>query len=166
MPYNRKRKYSRGPSILRYPTEQQAQIWIDRRQGTAPSKIADKMGVTRAFVSKSLRNAEERIQDLIEHAAQINRVQLHHMSSRHGLGIGYCAAYKSETIIAYSPKMGIQVWFDHHGDCASCADFDGCVRLLSTLSKEWKIPLARNAEPTRVAQDLFTAIKKRLDWID
>jgi len=166
MPYNKKRMPSRGPSILRYPTEQQAQIWLNRRRGTAPSKIADKMGVTRAFVSKSLRKAEERIEALIAHAAQINRVNLHHMSARHGLALGYCAAYKSETTISYSPRIGIQVWFDHHGDCVSCADFDGCVRLLSTLSKEWKIPLASNAKPTRVAQDLFTAIKKQLDWKD
>ncbi|MDF1540238.1 MAG: hypothetical protein P1Q69_15195 [Candidatus Thorarchaeota archaeon] len=166
MPNKKHRPPFSGPTVLRYPTEQQSQIWLARRQGIAPSDIADKMGVTRAFVSKSLRSAEKRIEDLINHTAQINRIQLHHISSRHGMGIGYCAAYKSETIIAYSSKMGIQVWFDHHGDCDSCADFKECTRFLSTMSKEWKIPLASNAEPTRVAQHLFGAIEKQLDWID
>ncbi len=166
MPNITQRSRSSGPSVLRYPTEQQSQIWLARRQGIAPSNIADKMEVTRAFVSKSLRKAEERIEDLIIHAAQINRIQLHHMSSRYGMGIGYCAAYKSETIIAYSPKMGIQVWFEHQGDCDSCADLKECTRFLSAISEEWKIPISSNAKTTRAAQDLFRAIARRLDWTD
>lgn len=163
---NKRRHFAKQPSVLKYPSEQEGMIWLKRRQGVAPSTIADELDVSRAYVSKALRKAEKKIELLIDHAAKINRIKLHHMSSEHGLGVGYCAAYKSETIIAYSPRIGIQVWFDHRGDCDSCADYNECASLISSLSKEWDVPIARNAGPIDVVNDLFDTIMKRLEWKD
>ncbi|MFW9920106.1 MAG: hypothetical protein ACFFED_10930 [Candidatus Thorarchaeota archaeon] len=163
---NKRKRLAKQPTVLKYPSEQEGMIWLKRRQGTAPSEIADELDVTRAYVSKALRKAERKIELLLDHAAKINRVKLHHMSSENGLAVGYCAAYKSETIISYSPKIGIQVWFDHRGDCDSCADFGECATLISSLSNEWAVPIARNAGPVDVVNDLFTAIMKRLEWKD
>ena len=163
---NKRKGSTREHATLRYPSEKQAKIWLKRRQGIAPSVIAQKMKVSRAYVSKSLKQAENRIQSLMEHTAQTGRITLHHMSPRYGLAMGYCAAYKSETTISYSPTLGVQVWYDHHGDCDSCSDFRDCIQLLGTLAKEWKIPLSRNAAPNRVANDLFSKIARKLDWIE
>jgi hypothetical protein len=80
--------------------------------------------------------------------------------------MGYCAAHRSETTITYSPKLGVQVWYSHEGDCDSCSEFGECTQLLNVLSKEWKIPLASNAEPRRVAEVFFSKIKKQLAWIE
>lgn len=163
---NKRRTLSKQPVVLKYPSGQEGKIWLWRRKGIAPSEIADKLNVSRAYVSKALRKAEKKIELLLDHAAQINRVKLHHISAEHGLAVGYCAAYKSETVISYSPRMGIQVWFDHRGDCDSCSDFGDCVTLISSLSKEWEVPIARNAGPVDVIPDLFNAIFKRLEWRD
>ncbi|MFW9909422.1 MAG: hypothetical protein ACFFEF_12680 [Candidatus Thorarchaeota archaeon] len=152
--------------MLRYPSEKQSEIWLKRRQGMLPSKIADQLDVTRAFVSKSLRTAETRIRHLMEHTAHINRVQVHHISSFHGFAVGYSGAFKSETIITYSPRIGVQVWFGHDGDCASCQDSDDCVKLLEVLASEWNVPLNRNAAPTKVANIVFKAIQQSLKWVD
>ncbi|MCK5151794.1 MAG: hypothetical protein KAQ65_08135, partial [Candidatus Thorarchaeota archaeon] len=62
-----KRKGNTMPqAILRYPSEKQAKIWLKRRQGIAPSVIAQKMKVSRAYVSKSLKQAENRIEVLLD----------------------------------------------------------------------------------------------------
>jgi hypothetical protein len=151
---------------LRYPTKQQSMIWLMRRNDVASSAIADELNVQRPFVSKSLKTANERIRKLLEHAAAINRVVIHHMSEKDGFAVGYCAAYKSETYITFSPKLGIQIWFQHKGDCDSCAEYSTCGNMLTVLSKEWGIPLSRNASPTQVADDLFSKIMKSLDWRD
>ncbi|MCK5240297.1 MAG: hypothetical protein KAR33_12145 [Candidatus Thorarchaeota archaeon] len=162
-----KRKGNTMPqAILRYPSEKQAKIWLKRRQGIAPSVIAQKMKVSRAYVSKSLKHAENRIEVLLDHAARINRIKLHHVSPIHGLAVGYCAAHKSETTISYSPTLGVQVWYEHHGDCGSCSDYKDCIKLLDTLAKEWRIPLSSNAPPTGVAKNLFSKITRKLDWIE
>ncbi|MHA1909684.1 MAG: hypothetical protein ACW98Y_20460 [Candidatus Thorarchaeota archaeon] len=163
---NKRKRNARPPAILRYPSDKQGRIWLKRRQGIAPSIIAEKLNVSRPYVSKSLKHAETRIGALLEHAARTNRIRLHHISPRHGLAMGYCAAHKSETTISYSPTLGVQVWYDHDGDCDSCSELGECGQLLSVLAKEWKIPLSSNAEPTRVAKDLFSKIEKQLAWIE
>ena len=99
---NKRRSLPKQPLVLKYPSEQEASIWLKRRQGIPPSEIADELEVSRAYVSKALRKAERKIEMLLDHAAKINRVKLHHMSSEQGLAVGYCNAYKSETIISYS----------------------------------------------------------------
>lgn len=162
---NKRKRIIKPPGLLRYPSEKQAVIWLKRRQGIAPSIIAERLNVSRAYVSKSLKQAENRIRLLLEHEANVNRIRLHHISQRHGLAMGYCAAHKTETTITYSPTLGIQVWYDHEGDCDSCSEFSECTKLLDIIAKEWKIPLSMNAEPNRVAQDLFSKIKRQLEWI-
>ncbi len=164
MKNNTRIRVSKQPLVLRYPSDQEATIWLKRRQGTPPSVIADDLGVTRAYVSKSLRKAEKKIGSLLEHAAAINRIKLHHISSKHGMAVGYCAAYKSETVITYSPNLGIQVWFEHRGDCSSCADIDQCTALIASLSTEWNVPIIRNAPALVLVNDLLNTIMKRLEW--
>lgn len=152
------------PAVLRYPSAREANIWLQRRQGTPPSVIADKLEVERPYISKVLRKTEKRILQLLEHAAYINRVQVQHISGVQGIAVGYCAAYKSETIISYTPELGIQVWFEHRGDCSSCSEYSRCVNLISSLSSDWSIPLARNAGPIEAVDDLFDKILKQLQW--
>ncbi len=151
-------------SSLRHPTIQQADIWLKRRQDIAPSVIADDMKVSRPFVSKSIRIAEERIEKLLRNAANINRIQIQHISAKHGIAVGYCAAHRSKTYITYSPSIGIQTWFQHTGDCSSCVEFDECMKVLGTLAQEWKIKIAKNATPTKIADEVFGKILKKLKW--
>ncbi|MFW9786260.1 MAG: hypothetical protein ACFFE2_01915 [Candidatus Thorarchaeota archaeon] len=149
---------------FRYPTKKQNHIWLKRRQKTPPSIIAKELGVSRPFVSQAQRIAEQRIKKLMLNAAQVNRIKIQNVSSQYGFAIGYCHSNKSQTYITYSPEYRIQVWFDHEGDCASCAEQSDCVRILRGLAEEWKIGISKDLPPTKIAKTLFDTIVERLGW--
>jgi hypothetical protein len=150
---------------LRYPTPKQGLIWLKRRQKILPSDIASEFNVSRPFVSKAQRVAEERIGSLLKHAASVNRIKLRHMSPEYGFAMGFCSANQMDTFILYSPTMGVQTWFDHDGECGSCAELSVCTETLTQLASEWKIPLKGMKTPSEMAAHLFDTIKRRLEWI-
>ncbi|NWF95945.1 MAG: hypothetical protein HXY34_07350 [Candidatus Thorarchaeota archaeon] len=151
-------------SPLRFPTKQQAIIWLRRRQSVAPSKIALDMGVTRPFVSKATRTAEKRIERLILHAASVNRIGIEKISASHGFALGFCPAYGSETYITFSPRFGVQVWYNHVGHCGTCEESSKCRAVLSDLAADWQIPFPETMPPTEIAAGLFNTIMRRLRW--
>ncbi|MHA2147545.1 MAG: hypothetical protein ACXAAN_02715 [Candidatus Thorarchaeota archaeon] len=63
-------------------------IWLKRRQKIRPTDIARELNVSRAFVSKALRMAEVRIENLLKHVASVNRVKVKHMSGKYGIAVG------------------------------------------------------------------------------
>jgi hypothetical protein len=157
------------PSIfnsLRYPTQIQGSIWLQRRQRVKPSKIAKMLKVSRPFVSKAQRIAKDRIEKLLLHTARANRVQVQNLSSEYGFAVGYCSAYNTETYIFYSPTLGIQTWFNHSGNCGSCGVHKECIEALHQLAKEWEIPVDATLQPTDLANHLFKTIKRRLQWLE
>ena len=150
---------------LRYPTSQQGLIWLRRRQKERPSTIAKELNVSRPFVSKAQRIAEARINKLLRHAASINRIKVRHISTRYGIAVGYCPGYDTETYILYSPKIGIQTWFAHVGECGTCDQIDQCTETLHTLAEEWEVPIPDDRPPTDLSVYLFKVIMRRLKWV-
>jgi hypothetical protein len=151
-------------TTLKYPTKTQSLIWFKRRKKVKPSDIADELSVSRAFVSKSHRLAKQRIKGLMEHAAFINRVELTKVSPVHGFAFGYCPSQDANTYITYSPKIGVQVWLDHAGDCSGCSQNAECERILRALAEDWGLSISEGAPPTLKAKRLFEAIMGELKW--
>ncbi|MHA3963513.1 MAG: hypothetical protein AM325_008225 [Candidatus Thorarchaeota archaeon SMTZ1-45] len=151
-------------TTLRYPTKQQNLIWLRRRQKDRPSEIANDLNVSRPHVTMEQKRAEDRIQKLIEHAASVNRVKIEHMSARYGIAEGYCHAYDSKTYIIYSPKIGVQNWYVHEGNCGTCDLEDQCKETLRTLAEEWEIGIPPGMPPTELGVYLFERIRRRLKW--
>ncbi|MFW9809567.1 MAG: hypothetical protein ACFFE6_09325 [Candidatus Thorarchaeota archaeon] len=149
---------------LRYPTKQQNLIWHRQRQRDRPSEIAKDLKVSRPFVSMEQKRAEGRIKKLIEHAASINRVKIERLSARYGIAEGYCHAYNSQTFIVYSPKIGVQNWYVHAGECGTCDMEDQCKETLRTLAEEWEIGIPQEMPPTELGVYLFDKIRRRLKW--
>jgi hypothetical protein len=149
---------------LRYPTPKQGMIWLRRRQKIRPSDIAKEFNVSRPFISKSQRIAEGRIGELLQHTASVNRINIRHQSTRYGLAVGYCPAHKMDSYILYSPKIGVQVWFDHSGECGNCSERSQCEKTLRTLAREWEVSLEKGQPPAELAGNLFDAIMRRLGW--
>jgi hypothetical protein len=163
-----KKKLEDDPTFtsLRYPTALQGQIWLQRRQNIAPSQIADELEVSRPFVSKAQRIAESRIGTLLEHAASINRVQIRNISTSYGIAVGYSAPYASDAYILYSPSIGVQIWFDHEGQCETCSQLAECKQTLLQLAEEWEISVDIEDSPNDMALHLFETIMRRLKWIN
>ena len=151
-------------SYLRYPTKQQGLIWLRRRQKERPSDIAKDLKVSRPFVTMAQKTAEERILKLLQHTATVNRVKIEHLSTRYGIAKGYCAAYDADTYIFYSPKIGLQLWYEHERVCSACEMEDQCTKTLQTLAKEWEIPLPDDRPPTELGAYLVDVIGRRLKW--
>ncbi|MHA2424181.1 MAG: hypothetical protein ACXAEF_05300 [Candidatus Thorarchaeota archaeon] len=151
---------------MRYPTAEQNKVWFKRRKGVPPSQIASEMKVSRPYVSQAQRIAEERIENLLRHTAQVSRIDIQHISAEYGIAIGDCPALDSTIYITYSAKMGVQTWYSHVGDCAGCDKKKECDDLLDTLSLEWGISLPKNLPPTERGIRLFDEIQEVLGWKD
>ncbi|MFX0054604.1 MAG: hypothetical protein ACFFAX_16960 [Promethearchaeota archaeon] len=151
-------------SYLRYPTKQQGLIWLRRRQKERPSEIAKDLKVSRPFVTMAQKTAEERIEQLLQHSASVNRVKIEHLSPKYGIAKGFCHAYDTDTYIVYSPRIGLQNWYVHKGDCGTCEMEDKCTKTLRTLAEEWEIPLPDDRPPTELGVYLFDVIGRRLKW--
>ncbi len=149
---------------LRYPTKQQNMIWLRRRKEEAPSRIADDLNVSRPFISKAQRIAEARITKLLKNAAAINRISVENLSAKHGFAVGCCHTYNTNTFITYSPEFGVNVWFEHSGDCSSCDRRGECDHILRGLAKEWDIKVTRKMAPDALALHLFSSIRGKLGW--
>ncbi len=149
---------------LKYPTKTQSLIWFKRRMKVRPFEIAEELKVSRAFVSKSQRIANQRIKRLMEHAASINRVELAKVSPQHGFAFGYCPSHDSDTYITFSPKIGVQIWLDHIGDCGSCSQNQECERILRALADDWGLKITEGVPPTVKAKRLFETIMGELKW--
>ncbi|MHA1951243.1 MAG: hypothetical protein ACW99G_17175 [Candidatus Thorarchaeota archaeon] len=151
-------------TTLRYPTKQQSLIWLRQRQKDRPSEIAKDMNVSRPFVTMEQKRAEGRIRKLIEHAASVNRVKIERLSAQYGIAEGFCHAYDSQTYIVYSPKIGVQNWYVHEGECGTCDMEDQCTKTLRTLAEEWEIGIPSGMPPTELGVFLFETIRRRLKW--
>jgi len=151
-------------TTLKYPTKKQSLIWFKRRKKIRPFEIAEELRVSRAFVSKSHRIANQRIKRLLEHAATISRVELAKVSPQHGFAYGYCPGHDANTYITYSPKIGVQVWLEHVGDCGSCSQNQDCERILQALAEDWGLKIPQGVPLTMKAKRLFEAIMGELKW--
>ncbi|MFW9909171.1 MAG: hypothetical protein ACFFEF_11405 [Candidatus Thorarchaeota archaeon] len=151
-------------TTLRYPTKQQSLIWLRRRQKDQSSDIAKDLKVSRPFVSMEQKRAEARIKKLLEHTASVNRVKIQRLSAQYGIAQGYCHAYDSQTFITYSPKIGVQNWYVHKGNCGLCDMEEQCKETLHTLAEEWDIPIPPGMPPTELGDFLFNTIRRRLKW--
>ncbi|MFX1560890.1 MAG: hypothetical protein ACFFBL_09920 [Promethearchaeota archaeon] len=151
-------------NTLRYPTKQQNLIWLRRRRKDRPSEIAKDLRMSRPYVSIEQKKAEDRIRNLIEHAASVNRVKIERMSAQYGIAEGYCHANNSRTYITYSPKIGVLNWYEHIGDCGTCDIKDQCSETLHTLAEEWEIHSPPDIPPTKLSEHLFNTIRRRLKW--
>ncbi len=151
---------------LRYPSAKQNWIWSQRRRNVKPSDLAEELNVSRPFISKEQRIAEQRIKKLIEHTAATNRITIHNISPHYGIATGYCSASQTNVYIIYSPQIGLQTWFAHKGECKGCSDYPKCEATLTTLAQEWDIDPPPDLAPTDLAILLFQTIMRRLKWHD
>jgi hypothetical protein len=149
---------------LRFPTKQQNIIWLKRRQKTNPSAIAEKLQVSRPYISKAQRIAEQRIERLLNNTANVMRISVSNLSGKYGFAVGYSPMHKSKTYITYSPTYGVNTWFDHVGPCDVCEKDDECRAILQTLAKEWQVRIPVSVLLTEAAAYLFDNIMKRLNW--
>ncbi|MFX0092492.1 MAG: hypothetical protein ACFFBD_12080 [Candidatus Hodarchaeota archaeon] len=148
---------------LKYPSETQAKIWRLKRTQITGIQIAKLKKISRASVSKTLKEANERIKTLLDNAARMNKIHLELLSAELGFARGYSHVFKVRAYITYSPINGVNVWYEHEGICEDCEDFTSCRKLLIQEFKERNLSVPTNVlRPTILGEILFQKIERMI----
>ena len=142
-------------------TSYQGLIWSRFRKGLSQSQIATELEVSRQAIHKTLHKANIRVLESLQDTAKINKLDVISVDPSKGFLVGYSPGFRSRVFLTYGPKNGIQLWYEHKGQCEGCQRYEECsLRLLET-AKEWEIDLTEEdttLPPTLLAEKLFSGV--------
>jgi predicted transcriptional regulator len=139
--------------------EKQFAFWKMRRSGTPNITIANLLGISRQAVSKALLVMDGKIESALRDMARSNQIAINTINAERGILLGRSIPFQTAAIIFVSEKHGVQVWYDHDGDCDMCQRFTECIELLWDYATELGIRIEKSADPTKMAEELFTKVK-------
>lgn len=139
--------------------EKQFGFWKMRRSGMQNISIANELGVTRQGVSQALRVIDEKIEASLREMAQANRIQVEKIDVGKGILIGRSVPFQTAAFIFVSEKHGMQVWYEHEGDCGSCEERAQCTEFILDFASELGIRITKTADPTTMAEELLNKIR-------
>ncbi len=139
--------------------DKQFAFWKMRRSGTPNITIANLLGISRQAVSKALLVMDEKIELALREMAQANQIAIEKIDEERGILLGRSIPFQTAAIIFVSEKHGIQVWYEHDGDCCSCQRYTECIELLWDYANELGLKIGKTADPTTMAEELFEKVK-------
>jgi len=142
-------------------SDKQFGFWKMRRTGMTNISIANQMGITRQGVSQALRIMNDKIDSSLREMAQANRIQIEKIDVERGVLFGRSVPFKTGAFVLVSEKHGMQVWYEHDGDCAACDQYTKCIEFLWDFAAELGIRIKKTTDPTKMAEELLTKIKER-----
>jgi len=141
-----------------YLTPRQLLIWDCRRRGFQEASIARELQVSRQTIHKALSIAHLKVLESLEETARINKIKIQKVNPVRGFLLGYNSHFKTETLITFSTKNGIQIWYKHEGDCKNCDQLKECKETLIAEAQERNLSLPEDCLPSDYAEKLFAAI--------
>jgi len=139
--------------------DKQFGFWKMRRSGSSNITIAKLLGISRQAVSRALLLMDEKIESTLREMAQANQIAIEKVNAERGILIGRSVPFQTAAIIFVSEKHGMQVWYEHDGDCGACQRYTECIELLWDYAGELGIKIEKTADPTKMAEELFTKVK-------
>ncbi|MFA5331852.1 MAG: hypothetical protein WC342_05690 [Methanoregula sp.] len=140
--------------------EKQFGFWKMRRSGMTNISIANQIGITRQGVSQALLAIDEKIDASLREMARANRIQVEKIDLKRGVLFGKSIPFQTNAYIFVSEKHGMQVWYEHDGDCISCDEFTKCIEMVWDFAAELGIKLEKTQDPTKMAEELLEKIRK------
>ncbi|MDD4482737.1 MAG: hypothetical protein PHD55_00030 [Methanoregula sp.] len=140
--------------------EKQFGFWKMRRRGMTNISIAKQIGITRQGVSQALLAIDDRIEASLREMARSNRIQVEKIDVKRGILFGKSIPFQTNAYIFVSEKHGMQVWYDHDGDCISCDEFTRCIEFIWDFAAELGIKLEKPQDPTKMAEELLEKIRE------
>ena len=139
--------------------DKQFGFWKMRRNGSSNITIANLLGISRQAVSRALLVMDEKIESTLREMAQANQIAIEKINAERGVLIGRSIPFQTAAIIFVSEKHGMQVWYEHDGDCGACQRYTECIELLWDYATELGIRIEKTADPTKMAEELFAKVK-------
>ncbi len=140
--------------------DRQFAFWRLRRSGLQNIHIAERFGISRQAVSKALITMDRKVEETLIAMAQANQIDVERLNAERGVLFGRSVPFDAGAIVFVSANHGLQVWYEHDGDCGACEEYAACIRLLWDYADELGIALKRTADPTKMAEELFSKVKE------
>lgn len=141
-------------------SDRQFEFWRLRRDGLANIHIAEQFRISRQAVSKALLSMEEKVEKTLLEMAHANRIEVERYNGEKGILFGRSVPFNAGAIVFISATHGVQVWYEHEGDCGSCPRYRECIELLWDFADELHVPLTNSDDPTRLADELFAKLRE------
>ena len=139
--------------------DKQFGFWAMRRSGVPNIAIANRLGISRQAVSRALLLMDEKIETTLREMANANQIAIDKINAGWGILLGRSIPFQTAAVIFVSEKYGVQVWYEHDGDCGTCQRYTECIELLWDYATELGIRIGKTAEPTKMAEELFMKVK-------
>jgi predicted transcriptional regulator len=139
--------------------EKQFGFWKMRRSGMQNVSIANELGITRQGVSQALRAVDEKIEASLREMARANRIQIEKIDLERGILSGRSIPFQTNAYIFVSEKHGMQVWYEHDGECGTCNEFTQCIEFIWDFATELGIKIEKTGDPTKMAEELLAKIR-------
>jgi len=143
--------------------EKQFEFWVLRRNGLPNINISKHFGVSRQAVSRALLTIDKRIEETLLGMAKANRIEVEKLDSKKGILFGKSVPFKANTIIFVSAKHGMQVWYEHEGECGSCERYRECIELLWDFAEEMQLKLQSSEDPTKMLTNCLEKLKELVE---
>lgn len=141
-------------------SDRQFEFWRLRRDGLANIHIAEQFHISRQAVSKALLTMEGKVETTLLEMANANRIDVERYNAEKGVLFGRSVPFNAGAIVFVSAKHGVQVWYEHEGDCGSCPRYRECIELLWDFADELHVSLTKTDDPTRMADELFAKLRE------
>jgi DNA-binding CsgD family transcriptional regulator len=139
--------------------DRQFRFWKMRRSGMSNISIANIVGITRQGVSQALLIMDGKIDASLREMARANRIRIETVDTERGVLFGKSIPFQTNAYIFVSEKHGMQVWYEHDGDCISCNEFTKCIEFIWDFAAELGIKLEKTQDPTKMAEELLARIR-------
>jgi len=140
--------------------DRQFAFWRLRRTGLPNVSIADRFSISRQAVSKALLAMDRKVEETLLSMAQANQIEVERLNAEIGVLFGRSVPFDAAAIVFVSADHGVQVWYEHEGDCGACQRYTRCIELLWGYADELGITLEKTDDPTRLADELFAKLRE------
>ncbi len=142
--------------------DRQFAFWRLRRGGLPNIHIAERFRISRQAVSKALITMDRKVEETLVEMAQANQIDIERLNAEIGVLFGRSVPFDAGAIVFVSADHGVQVWYEHEGDCGACPRYARCIELLWGYADELGVTLTRTDDPTRMADELFAKLRERV----
>ena len=140
--------------------DRQFAFWRLRRTGLPNVGIANRFSISRQAVSKALLAMDRKVEETLLEMAHANQIDVERLNAEKGVLFGRSVPFDAAAIVFVSADRGVQVWYEHEGDCGACPRYARCIELLWDYADELGIALTKTDDPTRMANELFAKLRE------